>query len=48
MTYDERQETSAYGWDTRQISVLKKQAERAPGRELGVSLADDCKNLQSG
>ncbi|MEO2169657.1 MAG: hypothetical protein ABGY42_16365, partial [bacterium] len=46
-TYDEAEEPSAYAWDTRQITVLKKQAERALGRELEGSLADECRKLQS-
>jgi hypothetical protein len=46
-TYDEAEEPSAYAWDTRQITVLKKQAERALGRKLEGSLADECRKLQS-
>ena len=46
-SYSEHEHAAAWAWDTRQIAVLKAQAEKALGRPLGGGLADQCRELQA-
>ena len=47
-TYDRQAHPTAWDWDSRQIAVLERQAAHALGRTLVGSLAENCRDLQSG